>query len=110
MHVGDNNEVLLNLWHEAMHGRGSNETASCLLNAVESNIVSGKRKLTVWSDNCSGQNKNQMLIYLWMYLIAKGYLDEVHQKFLLVGHSYLSCYRDFALIEKKKKKKSVRYL
>lgn len=38
MHVGDNAEVLLNLWHEAMHGRGSNEIASCLLKAVESYI------------------------------------------------------------------------
>lgn len=104
IHVGDNNNVLLSMWHEAIHSRGANEIASCLLKAVEANIMCGKKKLIVWSDNCSGQNKNQMLIYLWLYLIAKGYLDEVNHKFLIVGHSYLSCDRDFALIERKKKK------
>lgn len=105
IHLADNGNVFLNLWHEAMSGRGANEIASCLLLAIEGgNITRNKKKLIVWSDNCSGQNKNQMLIFLWLYLISKGILEEVHQKFLVVGHSYLSCDRDFALIEKKKRK------
>ncbi|KAG8283627.1 hypothetical protein J6590_014151 [Homalodisca vitripennis] len=40
----DNNEVLLSMWHEAMHGRGAKEIAPCLLKGVESNIMCGKKK------------------------------------------------------------------
>lgn len=57
VHVGDNNKGLMFLWHEGMSGRGGNEIASCLFNALSSpahNNVMIKRKFTVWSDNCIG--------------------------------------------------------
>lgn len=50
VHVGDNNKELMFLWHEGMSGRGGNEIASCLFNALSSpahNNVMIKRKLTV---------------------------------------------------------------
>ena len=34
----------------------------------------------------------------------QGKIDEVEQKFLVLGHSFLSCDRDFAQIEKRKQK------
>src|SRR5258705_6370941 len=85
-------------------GRGGNETASCLLRTLEARVTY-KRKLIIWSDNCAAQNKNRMLLFLWFYLIARGIVDEVQQKYLVSGHSYLSCDRDFALIEKIKRKR-----
>ena len=36
--------------------------------------------------------------------VVRGYADEIHHKFVVSGHSYLSCDRDFAIIEKKRKK------
>lgn len=44
-----------------------------------------------------------IFFFLWIYLIAKGHFDEIHQKYLVPGHSFLSCDRDFAQIEKKKR-------
>ncbi|KAJ8967796.1 hypothetical protein NQ317_012692 [Molorchus minor] len=70
--------------------------------AVRSNITR-KQKLIVWSDNCAGQNKNKMMLFLWIYLVANGYYQEINHKFLVSGHSFLSCDRDFAQIEKRKR-------
>lgn len=43
-----------------------------------------------------------MIMFLWIYLVSKGLFDEIHHKFVLAGHSYLSCDRDFTVIEKRK--------
>lgn len=85
VHVGDNNKGLMFLWHEGMSGWGGNEIASCLFNALNSpahNNVMIKRKLTVWSDNCIGQNKNKMMLLLWIYLMITGKYDEINHTFL----------------------------
>lgn len=67
VHVGDNNKGLMFLWHEGMSGGCGNGIASCLFNALSYpayyNIMI-KRKLTVWSDNCIGQNKNKFMLFL----------------------------------------------
>lgn len=101
---GDNNNVFMFVWHESLSGRGGNEIASCLLKGLTSRLTN-KKKLVVWSDNCIGQNKNQMLIFLWIYLVANDIFDEIDQKYLVSGHSYLSCDRDrdFAQVEKRKR-------
>uniref|UniRef100_A0A8D9AAU6 Uncharacterized protein n=1 Tax=Cacopsylla melanoneura TaxID=428564 RepID=A0A8D9AAU6_9HEMI len=39
-----------------------------------------------------------------MFFIRCRFFSEVHQKFLVTGHSFLPCDRDFALIEREKKK------
>lgn len=103
VHVGDNNNVFTIMWHEGITGRGGSEIASALLKTIDCKLTR-KRKLIFWSDNCGAQNKNQMFLYLWFYLIATGLVDEVEQKYLVSGHSFLSCDRDFAQIEKRKRK------
>lgn len=57
----------------------------------------------MWSDNCIGQNKNKIILMLLIYLVSQGIYEKVQHKFLLSGHSYLTCDRDFALIEKRKR-------
>ncbi|KAJ8967757.1 hypothetical protein NQ314_002639 [Rhamnusium bicolor] len=88
--------------HEGTSGRGSNEIASCVLKLFLGDVTE-KKKLTLWSDNCCGQNKNRMIILLWIYRVVKGIFDSVEHKFLVSGHYFLSCDRDFAQIEKRKK-------
>lgn len=102
IHLADNKTGYMFLWHEGQSGRGANEIASCVLKGLTSSITT-KKVLTMWSDNCAGQNKNQMFIFLWLYLISNGYFQEINQKFLVKGHTYMQCDRDFALIEKKKR-------
>lgn len=103
VHVGDNNKGLMFLWHEGISGRGGNESASCLFKALTSSEFPRKRKLTVWSDNCIGQNKDKMLVFHYIHLISTGKYDEINHKFLVSGHSFLSCDRDFAQIQKRKR-------
>ncbi|BES90933.1 Hypothetical protein NTJ_03741 [Nesidiocoris tenuis] len=40
---------------------------------------------------------------MYCTLIAKGYVDEIEHKFQQTGYTFLSCDRDFALIEKEKR-------
>lgn len=43
------------------------------------------------------------MLLLLMYLVAMGVYEQVEPKFLVSGHTYLPCDRDFAQIEKRKR-------
>lgn len=101
VHTCDTDKAIMCMWHEGVAQRGSNEIISCLLQVFNTNHF--KDSLVVWSDNCSGQNKNRVMIFFFMYLVAIGLFIKIEHKFLLSGHSFLPCDRDFALIEKRKK-------
>lgn len=63
--------------------------ASCILQALNSGLLPNRKtNLIVWSDNCSGQIKNRMLIFLYMYIVERGIFKSVEHKFLLSGHSF----------------------
>ncbi|GFQ69236.1 uncharacterized protein TNCT_160121 [Trichonephila clavata] len=98
----DTSTSFMCLWHEGMAGRGGNEVASCLLKVITSNLTP-KRNLTVWCDNYAGQNKNRMVSMIMIYAVAKNILDCMEFKFLVSGHSYMPCDRDFGIIEKGKR-------
>lgn len=97
-----NGVSVMNLWHEGLSGRGANEMGSCVFKAVGS-MDATKDGLIVWSDNCCGQNKNKIILFLWIYFTCIGIYKEVDHKFLVTGHSFLDCDRDFAHIEKRKR-------
>ncbi|KAL4090146.1 hypothetical protein QTP88_025045 [Uroleucon formosanum] len=102
IHIGDTGKSIMCMWHEGIAGRGGNEIASCLLNAITSGMTT-KKKLQIWCDNCAGQNKNRVILIVLIYAIAKKYFDTIDLKFLVSGHSYMPCDRDFGIIEKRKK-------
>lgn len=101
VHMCDTNKAVMCMWHEGIAQRGSNEMISCLLQVF--NTHDFKDNLVVWSDNCSGQNKNRVMIFFFMYLVAIGLFTKIEHTFFVSGHSFLPCDRDFALIEKRKK-------
>lgn len=101
VHICDFNKGYMCMWHELTAGRGGNEIVSCLLHVL--NSIELKKHLILWSDNCAAQNKNRMMIFLFVYLVSLGVFDIIEQKFLVSGHSYLPCDRDFAQIEKRKR-------
>uniref|UniRef100_A0A8D8SK62 DUF7869 domain-containing protein n=2 Tax=Cacopsylla melanoneura TaxID=428564 RepID=A0A8D8SK62_9HEMI len=96
------------LWHQMVAKRGAKDIGSCMLNYVVTNFKKlgprEERKLVIWSDRCVGQNNNKTILSLCMFFIRCRFFSEVHQKFLVTGHSFLPCDRDFALIEREKKK------
>jgi len=95
---GQNTAVMM-LWPETVAGRGADEIGSCILKYFNSVTVSS-RKLVVYSDNCSGQNKNFTIMSLWLYLINTGKFDEIRHIFPISGHTLLPCDRDFGDIER----------
>lgn len=102
VHIGDTNEAYMCMWHEGVASRGANEIASCLLHIVNRGLIN-KKHLVLWCDNCGGQNKNRILLFTLIFLVANGIFQTIEQKFLVSGHSFMPCDRDFALIEKRKK-------
>ena len=52
-----------------------------------------------------GQNKNLYILLMFMFLVEKGILKEVHLDFMVSGHSYLPCDRGFGVIERVCKRK-----
>ncbi|GFQ76594.1 uncharacterized protein TNCT_363081 [Trichonephila clavata] len=80
IHNGDTSTSFMCLWHEGMAGRGGNEVASCLLKVITSNLTP-KRNLTVWCDNCAGQNKNRMVLMIMIYAVAKNILVVLNLNF-----------------------------
>lgn len=99
----------MHTWTENEAGRGSEEILSCLFNIVTELDLKGET-LLVWSDSCTGQNKNSFSISFWQWLVGCGRFKEVIHKFPVVGHSYMDCDRDFGLIEKLVRKHETVYL
>ncbi len=101
-HIGDIGNAVMCMWHELTAGRGGNEIASCFLHVLKTRRTV-KRNVQVWADNCSGQNKNRMMVFVMFYLVATEVYDEIEMNFLVSGHSFMPCDQDFAVIEKRKK-------
>lgn len=96
----------MNLWHEAVAGRGPDEIGSCLLKYMQNNPM--KSKVILWSDSCGGQNRNIKLTSLLMRLVQDptNNIREIIQKFAIPGHSYMPNDTDFSHIEKAMKYQS----
>lgn len=101
------NKATCVLWDETKGGRGGNEIASCVLKwalqlkETEPNI----EELSIWSDNCAGQNRNFMIVTLYMWLLKKmTNLKIINHKFLLRGHTHMEVDSDHSIIERAKKK------
>lgn len=101
IHLCSDESAFMCIWDETIAGRGSSEIISCLLEYLSCNNPSVK-KLTCYSDSCFGQNKNTQMICFWEWLIWCQRFTRIDHKFLVRGHTYLPCDRDFALIEKRK--------
>lgn len=89
-------------WTEDVANRGSFEIANCLFRFCKLLKEDNPQvnHLIIWSDSCSGQNKNHLIICLYQYLILNRFFEVIEHKFPEVGHSYLDSDRDFGRIEK----------
>jgi hypothetical protein len=96
------------MWHEAQASCGCKEIASCLLKFIKS-IPSTVKHITCFTDNCGGQNKSQIIVKFWLYIVRTTNIETVDHRFFCCGHSYNECDQDFGQIELKKRriKKSI---
>jgi hypothetical protein len=88
------------MWHEGTASRGSQEVASCLLKFCKA-LPPTVTKLTAYSDCCGGQNRNENIAVMWLYIVKFTNIQEVTHKFFEPGHSYNACDQDFGVIEKR---------
>jgi hypothetical protein len=79
--------------------KGSNNVASILMHNLFVNnwLMKGNpgKRLTIAMDNCGGQNKNNHVLLLSVYLIEMKYFDEVEFVFYVHGHTKNACERTF---------------
>lgn len=99
VHDIKNNKNKIYLYHEGLGRKGPNEVCS-FLNEYLSNVPSTYKKLRLFCDNCSGQNKNQSLSRFCLFLTDSGRFEKVEQFFPVRGHSFLPCDRDFGTISR----------
>jgi len=79
------------LWPETRGKRGANEIGTCLLFYLQS-LDPDVKHVTIYSDCCSGQNRNQYVCALLLYAVHKlNNIDVIDHKFLIPGHTMMEC-------------------
>ncbi|XP_038218901.1 uncharacterized protein LOC119837403 isoform X1 [Zerene cesonia] len=97
-------------WNETDAKRGANEIGSCLLDCFdkicqESRLSDGDGlNLILYSDNCTGQNKNKYIVALYLYAVTHLNIASITHKFLIKGHTQNEGDNAHSLIEKEIKK------
>lgn len=105
--------VFFYTWLESESGRGSNEVVSALSNFLlrMRKRVEKKnyRKLALFSDSCSGQNKNATMVAFLLRFVNNKFniFREVNFTFPVRGHSYMPPDRVFGRVEKLIRKEEV---
>ena len=100
-------EATMYLWNETQGKRGSAEIARCLQHYISNYLDLNVKYLKLFSDNCPGQNKNINMVLACLQQIHEGRFNKIEHFFMIPGHSYLPCDRDFGHIEKKIKEVEV---
>jgi hypothetical protein len=67
----------------------------------------GEKHLKITCDNAGGQNKNNVTIWFYSYLVICGYYESVELNFMIAGHTKFKCDGSFGLIKKLYRKTSV---
>lgn len=89
------------LWGESDGNRGACEIASCMMEWLdEVDKRQTVRKLILYCDCCSGQNRNKIMIGMLQAAVNRlQSIEEITLKFLLTGHTYMPADSIHATIE-----------
>ena len=99
------------VYHEGVGKKGANNVSSLIiktlrdLNLLRNDEVGGE--LNIIFDNCSGQNKNNTVIKLAVWLSELGYFEKISFIFLVVGHTKNSADRLFNTMKKEYRKHNI---
>lgn len=94
------------LWSEINGKRGSCEIGTALLHWIQQ-IPNNIKEISLFSDTCGGQNRNQFITALFLYVVQRTHLEIFEQKFMESGHSYLEADSMHSAIETAKRNISV---
>ena len=90
------------LWTENVAKRGSDEVASTLLKNLSK--ITEVNDFIISTDNYPGQNKNCLLMAVWLQLVKEEKFKSITHNFLISGYTHLPSDRDFTFIEKRHRK------
>jgi hypothetical protein len=99
------------VYHKGVGKKGGTNVASLIVKTLREmkllrdNEVGGE--LNIIFDNCSGQNKNNTVLKLGMWLKEMRYFKRVSFVFLIVGHTKNACDRLFNSLKHKYCKKNI---
>lgn len=79
------------LYHEGEGNKSPDKVCSFLLNYISTEVPLTVRKLLLYSDGRSGQNKNHTVVRFLMNLCDNGRFDSIIHNFPVRGHSYSPC-------------------
>ena len=77
------------LWDQTTAKRGATECASGLIHYLTKCVSSGVTTVSIWSDTCRGQNRNQLLSSMLLSVVndQSNNITKVSQKYFESGHS-----------------------
>lgn len=88
------------VYHEGTGSKGANEVCSLLHSYIQENIPETVRLLHVFSDGCTGQNRNHTVSRFLLALVDSGRFQSVQHYFPIRGHTFLPNDRDFAVVKR----------
>ncbi|KAL5239620.1 hypothetical protein ACI65C_007030 [Semiaphis heraclei] len=100
------------MYDETIAKKGKNDVISFINYFLKNLISPNVKEIYLFSDNCSGQNKNNAL-FQYLYTVVKSNLYGIKQiihRYPEPGHSFLPNDRCFGRIEKKRKRLERVYL
>lgn len=93
------------VWGEADGKRGSCEIASCLYKYLKEVDNRAVHTLLLYCDNCTGQNKNKVILSMIKHFLEKSNnLKVIQINYLLAGHTYMPVDSMHAVIEREVRK------
>ena len=109
----DNDKLHAFVYDEGDGKKGGNNVASLLLKLLQLPEIDLLEKeeaggeLNFILDNCSGQNKNRMVLRLANLLVESGHFKKVNFLFLVRGHTKNPCDRMFNILKLRFRKQNV---
>ena len=100
IHVLSNSNSIFYIYPETIAYKRSNEVVSFFHYFVHNHLEKDVTHLEIFSDSCSGQNKNKTLLRLMHHLVhVEKRFDYIKMTFPIRGHSYLECDKNTALVK-----------
>ena len=87
--------------------KGANTTLNMVYDFLEKIGHAGKKDLYVTCDNCSGQNKNNLSLWFWSWIIMLGWYENIYINFMIPGHTKFICDANFGHIKSKYKNRII---
>ena len=80
-------------------GKGPNGTLSMIFDGIKK-LNKGEKHLKITCDNAGGQNKNNVTVWFYLYLVICGYYENIELNFMVPGHTKFKCDGNFGMIKK----------